>query len=280
MYPSILRGGVKLMSKTNERFAGIDVAKDHLDVAVRPGGECWRVPNTPAGREALCARLGALELSRIALEASGGYERALLKELQSAGLPAVRMNPRQVRDFARAAGRLAKTDAVDAAVLAHFADRMQPGVRAAREESVEEVDALSKRRRQLAQMLAGEKQRLRQAHASVRAGIEANIRHLNAQIRELEQQMNARIKADAWLREKNRLLRSVPGVGLVLASTLIAALPELGRLNRREISALVGVAPFNCDSGQYRGPAASGAGGRVCATRSTWARWRPCAATR
>lgn len=239
--------------KASGRFIGIDVAKAHLDIAVRPGGECLRLPNTAAGRQTLCKRLEALGPVCIAFEASGGYERALLKQLQEAGLPGVRMNPRQVRDFARATGRLAKTDRIDAGVLALFAERMQPDVRPAADDATEEIDALCKRRQQLAQMLTAEKQRVPQAHPSVRANVRANIRHLQGQLRALDEQLAERIQADPALESKRQLLQSVPGVGPRLSSTLLGALPELGRLNRRQIAALVGVAPFNCDSGPRRG---------------------------
>ena len=230
-------------------YVGIDVAKEMLDVALRPTGECWRVAHDAAGLEQLVARLQALAPALIVLKATGGLEL----ELAAAALPVVVVNPRQVRDFARATGRLAKTDALDAAVLAHFAEAVRPPLRPLSDAQTQTLRQLLTRRRQLVGMRVAEGQRLTRAGAAVRPGIEAHIAWLEQERSELEDELRQTLQRSPVWRERDQLLRSVPGVGEQLSLTLLAELPELGRLNRRAIAALVGVAPFNRDSGRMRG---------------------------
>ena len=210
-----------------ECFVGIDVAKARLDLALEPSGEAWSVPNDAAGIQDVVSRIAPLGPTLIVLEATGGYEAAVTATLASAGLPVVVTNPRQVRDFARACGRLAKTDA---------------------------LDALLTRRRQLVEMLTAETNRLGIARGPVRRDITQHIRWLKRRLADADGDLKAAIQASPVWRAKDDLLQSVPGVGRVLSLTLLAELPELGRLSRREIAALVGVAPLNRDSGRRRGP--------------------------
>lgn len=236
-----------------DRYVGIDVAAAHLDVAVGPSGEAWRVGNDEAGRAALVERLAALGPAVIVLEATGGHELAAAGALAAAGLPVAVVNPRQVRDFARATGRLAKTDALDAAVLARFAAAVRPTVRPLPDAAARELRALVARRRQLVEMLVAEKNRLGAAPPRIKARIRAHVEWLARQLDELDRDLAGAVRAsDAW-RERDDLLRSVKGVGPVLSSTLLVEVPELGALNRKQIAALVGVAPLNRDSGTFRG---------------------------
>jgi transposase len=234
-------------------FVGLDVAKAHLDLAVHPTGEQWQVANTPDAFPALVTRLQALAPTLVVLEATGGYETAVLSALAVAGLPVVAVNPRQVRDFAKALGILAKTDQLDAGVLAQFADRVRPPVRPLRDEATAELAALLTRRRQLLEMLTAERHRLAQARPAVRRNVAQHVRWLEQRVRDLDDDLTTRIHQTPVWRAKEDLLRSVPGVGPILAHTLLADLPELGRLSRRALAALVGVAPFNRDSGRFRG---------------------------
>jgi transposase len=237
-----------------ERFIGIDVAKRRLDVAERPSGARWMVKNDDVGRAALVERLrsgGAISL--IVLEASGGYETAVVAALSSAGVPVVVVNPRQVRDFARAVGRLAKTDAIDAVVLALFAERVRPEVRPIPDAMTQALQSWVARRRQLREMLTAEKLRLGTAAGAIRPQIQRNVVWLRAQVRETEREIRGLIERSPVWREQDDLLQSAPGAGPVLASTCLGDLPQLGQLTGKQISALVGVAPFNCDSGEHRG---------------------------
>jgi transposase len=237
----------------NQVFVGIDVSKARLDVALRPGDESFSVTNNQRGLATLVKRLQKLCVSRIVLEASGGYEIAAASELAAAGLPVAVVNPRQVRDFARATGRLAKTDALDARVLAHFAELIQPQARLLPDAQSRELMALVARRRQVVEMLTAEGNRQGRAGASLTRAIAAHVRWLRKQLGELDVVLEHAIRrSPAWC-AKARLLRSVPGIGSVTVTTLLAHLPELGTLNRRAIAALVGVAPFNHDSGKLRG---------------------------
>lgn len=237
----------------DKRFVGIDVSKQHLDVAVRPQGRAWRVPNDETGVAQLVAQLREVGPSLIVLEATGGLETLVVGALASARLAVVVVNPRQVRDFAKAIGRLAKTDRLDAEVLAHFAEAVRPEVRPLRDEQAQELEALRARRAQLVQMLAMEKNRLSGAPKSVRHSLKAHIDHLEQLLRETDHRLRTLLRESPVWRQLDDLLQSVPGVGKVCSITLLAALPELGRLNRREIAALVGVAPLNRDSGTLRG---------------------------
>jgi transposase len=234
-------------------FVGIDVAKGWLDVAVRPSGEHWRVANTAAELLTLVERLRTLAPQLIVLEATGGYERTAVAALATAGLPVVVVNPRQVRDFAKATGRLAKTDALDAQVLAHFAEAVHPEPRPLSDEATQQLAALLERRAQVVGMLTAEKNRRQQAVARVRPLIEAHIAWLEAALGELNQDLDQALHASPLWRARDDLLRSVPGVGPILSLTLLADLPELGTLSHKQLAALVGVAPLNRDSGFSRG---------------------------
>jgi transposase len=234
-------------------YVGIDVAKDWLDVAQRPGGEAWRVSSDEKGVVALVERLKGVRPTLVVLEATGGLQIPAVAALAAAGLRTVVVNPRQVRQFAGATGRLAKTDAIDAQVLAQFGEAVRPEVRPLPDAATQELSALVARRRQLIEMLTAEKNRLRLATKKVRSNIEAHIRWLEGELLDLEGGLGDVIRSSPVWRERDNLLRSVPGVGPVLSSVLLADLPELGRLNRKEIAALAGVAPLNRDSGQFRG---------------------------
>jgi transposase len=239
---------------TPGNFVGIDVAKRQLDVVERPSGEHWATGNDAAGVATLVERLRATgPIGLIVLEATGGYEIPVVAALTAAGLPVVVVNPRQVRDFARAIGKLAKTDAIDAAVLAQFAEAVRPEVRALPDELTQTLQSWLARRRQLLEMLLAEEQRLAIAVRSLRPQLQHHIEWLRQQLRDVDSELQTLIRQSPVWREQENLLRTVPGVGPVLATTLLADLPELGRLNRKQIAALVGVAPLNRDSGQQRG---------------------------
>ena len=234
-------------------FIGIDVAKAQFEFACLPSGETGTVPNEDGGIPELVARCQALTPTLIVLEATGGYEAALVAALATAGLPLVVVNPRQVRDFARATGQLAKTDAIDAQVLALFAERVRPAPRPLATEAAQALDALLTRRRQLVEMLTAERNRLLVARAPVRRDLQQHIRFLERRLREADTDLHTAGKASPLWRVKDDLLQSVPGVGRVVSLTLLAELPELGRLSHKELAALVGVAPLNRDSGTLRG---------------------------
>jgi len=233
--------------------AGIDVAKLRLDVAVRPSGERLTVSNASRGISRLVNLLKREQPECVVLEATGGYELKLLERLLAEGLPAVVVNARQVREFARATGRLAKTDAIDADVLAHYAEALKPEQRTLPDLKTRELRALLGRRRQLLGIVVAEGNRAAHAIDVVKRGIAATVRCLEKQIAALDRELARLIREFPAWREKAEVLRSVPGVGAVTSATLIAELPELGTLNRKQIAALVGVAPFNRDSGTLRG---------------------------
>ncbi len=234
-------------------YVGVDVSKVQLDIAVRPSAEGWSIPHDLGGIATLVGRLKALEPALIVLEATGGLEVPLAGALAEAALPVVVVNPRQVRDFAKATGRLAKTDVLDARILAHFAEVVRPTPRPLPDPTSQELAALLARRRQLVEMLTAESNRLPGAARPVRRGIRSHIQWLERQIRETDGHLARRIRESPLWREKEDLLKSVPGVGPVLSTTLLANLPELGTLDRKQIAALVGVAPLNRDSGTLRG---------------------------
>jgi transposase len=238
-----------------EQFVGIDVSKAVLDVAVAPGGDAFSVPNTADGVQELVKRLKELSPQLVVLEATGGLERRAVAALAGAKVPVVAVNPRQVRDFAKAIGRLAKTDAIDAAVLALFAERIRPQVRPIRDEQAQELEALVTRRRQVVDMITAEKSRLAAAPPSkrVRTAIGKTIKWLQKQLEEIDNELDGAVKSSPAWREKDDLLRSVKGVGKVLSRTLLSLVPELGTLGKKQISALIGVAPLNRDSGTQRG---------------------------
>lgn len=236
---------------------GIDVAKAELVIVVRPSGELWTAPNDEPGVHALAARLGALGPDLIVLEATGGYERLVAAALAAAALPAVVVNPRQVRDFAKATGQLAKTDRIDAGVLALFAERIQPTVRVIPDPEARELEALLARRRQLLEMRQAEANRLGlmfgRRQQPIRKSLTKHIAYLDRELAMTESDLDRMVRASPIWRERDDLLQSVPGVGPVVARTLLAELPELGQLNRRAIAKLAGVAPLNWDSGMWRG---------------------------
>ena len=234
-------------------FVGIDVAKAELVMAIRPSGERWTATNDDAGIQRLLPRLREAAPALVVLEATGGYERAAVAALAAAGLPLVVANPRQVRDFARATGQLAKTDRIDADTLALFAERVRPDPRALPNESAQALDALLTRRRQILGMVSAERNRLEHAVPAVRRGIVQHIRWLERQLHDVDDDLDRTIQASPAWRAKENLLRSVPGVGPVVSRTLIGDLPELGTLPGKQIAALVGVAPLARDSGTLRG---------------------------
>ena len=234
-------------------YVGIDVAKARVDVAIRPGGDRREVSNDQAGIAALVAQMQQLNPAALVLEATGGLELPLVAALAAASLPVVVVNPRQVRDFARATGRLAKTDSLDAAVMAHFAEAVRPPLRPLRDAETQVLSSLVARRQQVMTMLVAERNRLSSATMAVRPSIEAHIAWLKQQLDDLDQGLRQTLRQSPVWREKDDLLRSVPGIGNQISLTLLAYLPELGTLNRRQIAALVGVAPFNRDSGTLRG---------------------------
>jgi transposase len=234
---------------------GIDVSKETLVIAVDPTQARWTSDTTPAALDALVARLVALQPSIVVVEATGGYERALVAQCAGAGLPIAVVNPRQVRAFAQALGRSAKTDAIDAAVLAAFGARMTPPARVIPDAATRALAAFVVRRRQLIEMIVMERQRLAQAAPTgkITRDLRNHIRWLERRVEDVDDEIGTAIQASPVWRVHEDLLRSVPGIGPTTARTLLAELPELGRLERRTIAALVGVAPLNCDSGQHRG---------------------------
>jgi transposase len=234
-------------------FVGIDVAKAALDLASRPDGAVLRVHNNEAGIAQLVTQLQETAPALIVLEATGGREAPVAAALATAGLPVAIVNPRQVRDFAKATGQLAKTDALDARVLAHFAEVVHPTPRALPDAEAQALSALLARRRQVVGMLVAERQRLETTVPALRPRLEAHIAWLRQERDELDVALREQIRHSPLWREDDVLLQSVPGVGPVLATTLIAELPELGELDRKQIAALVGVAPLNCESGTWRG---------------------------
>lgn len=233
---------------------GIDIAKYQLDVADTDTQQHWTVPNDPDGHAQLRQRLEKLKPKVIVLEATSGYERPVACELAAAGLPVVVVNPRQVRDFARAIGRLAKTDAIDALILAQFGAAVKPKIRPLPDEESEALRELIARRRQLVRMCTSESNRLQQARsAKVRKSIQRVLTLLEQQRKKIDDDLDKRIRQSPVWREKYDLLTGVPGIGPQTARTLLIELPELGRASRQQIAALVGVAPLNRDSGLMRG---------------------------
>ena len=235
-------------------YAGIDVSKRHLDVHIRPSSETFQVDYAPDGLAELARRLKRARAALVMLEATGKLEIVAAAELSKAGLSVVVVNPRQVRDFARATGQLAKTDAIDARVIAHFAEAVQPEVRPLPGPAERRLDEMVTRRRQILEMSKGERNRLETVfHPALRRRIKVHVRWLGRELMGVDEDLDAEIKASPVWRVKEQLLRSVPGIGTVTARTLIAELPELGKLTEKSIASLVGVAPMNCDSGLMRG---------------------------
>jgi transposase len=232
---------------------GIDISKARLDVSIRPSGARMSVPYDATGLTTVLTQLTQVQPVRIVVEATGGLERSLVRALVDVALPVIVVNPRQVRDFAKATGQLAKTDALDAQVLARFAEVIQPALRAIPDAQTQALAALLARRRQVLAMHGAEQHRRDRAPARVRKRIEAHLRWLQAELARLDEELDDRIQQSPVWREREELLQSVPGVGPVMSRTVVAELPELGTLNRKQIAALVGVAPFNRDSGRLRG---------------------------
>ena len=237
----------------NEVFVGIDVARATLEVAVRPSGESWQVANTEDGLGDLVDRLRVLGPTLIVLEATGRVHGPVVGALAAANLSVVAINPRQVRDFAKAIGKLAKTDRIDAQVLARFAESVRPEVRPLPDAETRELAMLVARRRQLLEMRVAEQNRAQGAPPRIRSQIREHIDWLNRCLAELDRDLGRRVRASPLWRDRDDVLRSVPGVGPILSTTLVADLPELGSLGQKQIAALVGVAPLNQDSGQRRG---------------------------
>lgn len=240
-------------STVSPLFVGIDVSGEFLDVAYHDCDEYFRIANSPEAIALLVGRLTPLKPERIVLEATGKLERAVLEALCQAGLPAVAVNPKWVRDFARSTGRLAKTDRIDARVIAHYGAAVKPQVRALDDEQTQQLQALILRRAQLIETLTAEQNRRRRAHRSSYSSIDELIRFLRQRIKDADSDIDSFLRtSELWCRTES-LLRSAPGIGRGTAATLIAFLPELGSLSARQIASLVGLAPFNADSGRQSG---------------------------
>jgi transposase len=245
-----------------EKFVGIDVSKDRLDVHVRPSGEVFAVARDSAGIEELLGRLGAQKPDIVAVEATGGFETVVAASLGGAGLPVVVVKPAQVRSFAQALGKRAKTDPIDAAVIAHFIEATRPQVRQLPDEETMALADLVARRRQIVQMIGAERQREKRANRRMKKSILRLLKALQKELTEIDQDIDDSVRGSPLWREKEDLLASVPGIGPTIARTIIAELPEIGTLDRRQIAALCGLAPFTRQSGQWRGRSFI-AGGRV-----------------
>jgi transposase len=235
-------------------YVGIDVAKDRLDVHVRPSGEAFMVARDNEGLSLLAKRLRMLSPALVVLEATGGFEVTVAAALSAAGLPLAVVNPRQIRDFARATGKLAKTDALDAAAIARFAEAVHPEPRPLPDAQARELGELVARRRQVIEMMVAEGNRAKQAQSPrLRRRIERHLATLQKELTEIENDLDDTIRGTPVWREKEELLTSVPGIGKTIARTLLADLPELGTLGRKQVAALAGLAPLNRDSGTWRG---------------------------
>lgn len=236
-----------------ELFVGIDISKKVMDVAVRPTGEFFRLDNKKSGISGLVKRLLKLKPALVLLEATGGLELPVAIGLVEAGLPATIINPRQVRDFAKATGKLAKTDSLDAKMLAQFAEAVRPEIRPLKDSQTQELSDLVTRRNQLVEMLVSEKNRLSCAVKTSAKSLQDHIKWLEKRVKEIDSQIGRMMKDNAQWKKKNSILRSAPGVGPLLSAALLGYLPELGTIDRKEIAVLAGLAPFNRDSGGKRG---------------------------
>lgn len=237
----------------DKEFVGIDISKDTLDGATYSSGQKWHFPNNEAGINQVIQVLNGLIPALVVMEATGGYETPVAYALHRAGIPCAIVNPREVRDFAKATKKLAKTDTIDARVLAHFASAIKPEPRPLSDEQTQELEAILTRRRQVIKMITAERNRLHMARKPVIEAIKAHIDYLEKELGRIDTDLRGRIEESPVQREKYELLQSAPGVGPNLSATLLIELPELGNLNRRQIAALVGVAPLNHDSGTMRG---------------------------
>jgi transposase len=238
---------------STECFIGIDVSKDNLDIAIYPTNDFSRVPNNQDGLNELTNSFQVIEPELIVLEATGGYEMLAASTLFAAGLPVVVVNARQVRDFAKSIGKLAKTDTIDAKVISQFASAVRPDLRPLKDSATQELTALITRRRQVVEMIVAEKNRLPTATKRNRRDIEAHIRWLKKRLKQIDTDIQSNIRNSPVFCEKDQILQSAPGVGATTSATLISCVPELGHLNRKKIAALIGVAPLNRDSGHFRG---------------------------
>ena len=235
------------------QWVGIDISKATLDVHLRPLGKTFQVANKETAISGLIEELQTYSLNLIVLEATGGLETELLIQLQAAQLPVALINPRQGRDFAKAAGKLAKTDAIDAQVLAHFGEALKPQVVAMESESVRQLKELISRRRQVVEIQTAEKNRRDRSRGKALTDIEQHLEYLEQSLKKLNQEIEELTQSNqAWI-EKVNLLKTIPGIGQVISTTLVSYLPELGQLTAKQISRLVGVAPINHDSGQHKG---------------------------
>jgi transposase len=240
------------MSETTPFYVGIDVAKDTLEIATS-GGEHWQCANEAKAHRTLAERLGKLAPGGIVLEATGGYEQAVAARLGQMGLPVMVVNPRQVRQFARAFGKLAKTDRIDAAMLVRFGEHTQPPIRPLPDAQTQLLEALLTRRQQVLEMLQAERNRLEHAVDPVRTDLHEHIVFLVKRFKGVDRDLDGQLRQSPLWREKEKLLKSIPGVGRQTVLRVVAQLPELGSIPRKKLAALVGVAPYNCDSGTLRG---------------------------
>jgi len=238
---------------STEHFVGIDVSKDKLDVAVYPSNQVFQVDNDPNKLDELLQTLQDLQPLLIVFESTGGYELLAATTLYAAGLPAVIVNARQIRDFAKSVGKLAKTDTIDAQVIAHFACAVRPEVRPFKDKSTQELSALVTRRRQIVDMIVAESNRLTLATKQNQKDIKAHIRWLKKRLLQIDNNIKGQVHKSPVFHKKDKILQSTPGVGPTTAVSLICGLPELGTLNRKKIAALIGLAPLNRDSGRFRG---------------------------
>lgn len=235
------------------QWVGIDVSKATLDVYLRPSGEQFQVANQDSAIAELVQRMQGFEIQQVIIESTGGLEQEVAQALQDAGMAISIINPRQARNFAKASGKLAKTDRIDAAVLAHFGEAIQPPTTVLASEQDRALQDAVTRRRQLVEMLSAEKNRRSSLRTKMRENVERHIKWLEEQVQQLDEDIEQLTQGRSQWQSGIALLKSVPGVGPVIATTLIAALPELGTVSDKRISALVGVAPFNRDSGKFRG---------------------------
>jgi len=256
-------------TKDHQVYIGIDVSKAHLDIAEWPSAERWQADNSVEGIEHLVNEINQHAPALIVLEATGGLEMAVVGRLAAVDLPVAVINPRQARDFAKSLGKLAKTDKIDSLMLARFGYAVRPEPRSLPSEQTIQLQAVLVRRRRLIEMLIAEKNRVYLTHRSMKPRLQEHIAWLENELAELDRDLKAQLQQSPIWREKDNLLRSVPGVRVVTSTTLLAELPELGKLNRKQIAALVGVAPFNCDSGKMRGKRIIW-GGRACVRNSLY----------
>lgn len=234
-------------------YIGIDVSKATVDVYIRPDGFSYTVENEEKSLKNWIKTLKKIKVDLIVLEATGGYERKAVHLLLAAGYRVAVVNPRQVRDFAKSTGRLAKTDGIDARMLAHYAEAIKPEQRASIDEDQERLQRIVSRRSQVIDMLTAEKNRAKFSEGQILKRIKAHIQWLQTELKAIDQELKDEIKNHPDLKEKDEILQSTPGVGPITSCVLLAALPELGTVNRKEIAALVGVAPYNRDSGMMKG---------------------------